>query len=74
MSCTALSLDRVLFALAGSMVLLTVVLTAFVSPWWLLLAVFVGVNQWLYVIVGSCPASLVLGRVPCLADGRRAES
>ncbi len=70
MSCSALSLDRVLFALAGSMVLLAVLLTSIVSPWWLLLAAFVGVNQWLYVLVGSCPASLVLGRVPCLGDSR----
>ncbi len=74
MSCSALSLDRVLFSLAGSMVLLAALLTALVSPWWVLLAVFVGVNQWLYVIAGNCPASLVLGRVPCLGDSRRVGS
>jgi hypothetical protein len=56
-------LERVLFALAGSMTLLAGLLALFVSPWFLLLAVFVGVNQWLYVVVGACPASLVLERV-----------
>jgi hypothetical protein len=56
-------LERVLFALAGSMTLLSVLLAAVVSPWFLLLAAFVGVNQWLYVSAGACPASLVLERV-----------
>jgi hypothetical protein len=56
-------LERVLFALAGTMTLLAAVLAATVSPWFLLLAAFVGLNQWLYVAVGACPASLVLARV-----------
>ena len=60
---TAWPLERILFALAGTMTLLAVFLAAAVSPWFLLLAVFVGVNQWLYVAVGACPASLVLGRL-----------
>ena len=56
-------LERVLFALAGSVVLVSAALVAFVSPWFLLLTAFVGVNQWLYVAVGACPASIVLTRV-----------
>jgi hypothetical protein len=64
-------LERVLFALAGSMVLLSALLAATVSPWLLLLTVFVGVNQWLYVAVGSCPASLVLERVVRVESGCR---
>jgi len=55
-------LERVLFALAGTMTLLSAALAALVSPWFLLLTAFVGVNQWLYVVFGKCPASLVLGR------------
>lgn len=62
-------LERVLFALAGSMTLVSVVLAAAVSPWFLVLTAFVGVNQWLYVVVGNCPASLVIRRLgiaqPC---------
>lgn len=56
-------LERVLFALAGSVTLLSAALVALVSPWFLLLTAFVGVNQWLYVAVGACPASLVLTRL-----------
>ena len=55
-------LERVLFALAGTMTLLSVVLTLLVSPWFLALTTFVGLNQWLFVAVGACPASIVLGR------------
>jgi hypothetical protein len=55
-------LERALFALAGTVTLLSVVLVATVSSWFLLLTAFVGINQWLYVVVGACPASLVLSR------------
>ena len=57
-------LERVLFALAGTVTLASALLAATVSPWFLLLTAFVGVNQWAYVTVGACPASLVLQRVP----------
>lgn len=57
------TLERVLFALAGSMTLLSAALAALVSPWFLLLTAFVGVNQWLYVTVGACPASIVIKRL-----------
>jgi hypothetical protein len=55
-------LERVLFALAGTMTLLSAALAALVSPWFLLLTAFVGINQWLYVLAGACPASIVLSR------------
>jgi hypothetical protein len=55
-------LERVLFALAGSVTLLSAVLAALISPWFLVLTAFVGVNQWLYVMAGACPASIVLKR------------
>ena len=55
-------LERVLFALAGTITLASVALAVIVSPWFLLLTGFVGVNQWLYVLVGACPASIALKR------------
>jgi hypothetical protein len=55
-------LERILFAMAGTMILASVLLAALVSPWFLLLTAFVGVNQLLYVAVGACPASIVLSR------------
>jgi hypothetical protein len=65
MSCapqSAWPLERVLFALAGTMTLLSAALAALVSPWFLLLTAFVGANQWLYVVVRACPASIVIRR------------
>ena len=64
-------LERVLFALAGSMALLSALLAALVSPWFLLLTVFVGLNQWLFVSVGACPASLLLERTVGVERGCR---
>jgi len=42
---------------------LSAILSAVVSPWFLLLTGFVAFNQLLFVSVGNCPASLVLRRV-----------
>lgn len=67
MTCASIPLERVLFALAGTMTLAAVTLGALVSPWLLLLGVFVGLNQWLYAAVGGCPASAALRRTPCFA-------
>lgn len=55
-------LERILFAMAGSVSLLSAALAAVVSPWFLLLTAAVGINQWLYVTLRGCPASLVLKR------------
>ncbi|CAB4863579.1 unannotated protein [freshwater metagenome] len=56
-------LERVLFAMAGTMTLISALLVAVVSPWFLLLTAFVGINQWLYVAFGACPASIFMRRV-----------
>jgi hypothetical protein len=56
-------LERVLFALAGTMTLISAALSAIVSPWFLLLSALVGVNQCLFVLFGACPASLILRRL-----------
>lgn len=56
--------------LAGSLVLVSVALARFVSPWWLLLAVFVGLNLVQSVFTGFCPAELILHKLG-LGDGAR---
>ncbi|MEZ5122054.1 MAG: DUF2892 domain-containing protein [Solirubrobacterales bacterium] len=56
-------LERVLFAMAGTFTVAGAALAATVSPWFLLLIAFVGLNQWMYVLAGACPASIVLGRL-----------
>jgi hypothetical protein len=49
--------------LAGSMILLSVALTHFVSPWWLLLTCFVGVNLIQSALTGFCPPTLILRKL-----------
>lgn len=55
-------LERILFAMAGTVTLISALLAALVSPWFLLLTALAGVNQWAYVLVRACPASIVLKR------------
>jgi hypothetical protein len=55
-------LERVLFLLAGTMTLLSAMLAALVSPWFLLLTAFVGANQLAFVAFGNCPSSWLLQR------------
>lgn len=55
-------LERVLFLLAGSVTLVSVLLTAVLSPWFLLLTAFVGLNQLAFVAFGNCPSSWLLQR------------
>lgn len=57
-----MNLDRAMFAFAGTMILLSVALTYFVSPWWLLLTTFVGLNLLQSAFTGFCPAAIVLGK------------
>jgi hypothetical protein len=59
----AWTLERTLFAMAGSVTLAGVAMGALVSPWFLLLPVVTGLSQWSYVVAGDCPASLVLKRL-----------
>ena len=55
-------LERALFVMAGIIVVASSILVATVSPWFLLLTVFVGVNELLYAARGFCGASLLLAK------------
>jgi uncharacterized membrane protein len=59
-------LERALFALAGTVTLVSVALGVLISPWFLLAAAAVGVSEWAFVLVGDCPASLLLRRFTSL--------
>ena len=57
-----MSVDRMVMAFAGAMVLLSVALAHFFSPWWLLLAAFVGLNLFQAAFTGFCPLAMILKR------------
>lgn len=58
-----MNLDRAVLALAGTMVLASVLLAALVSTWWLLLTAFVGLNLLQSSVTGLCPAAVVFRRL-----------
>ena len=58
-----MSIDRIVMAFAGSMVLVSLLLSQLASPWWLLLAAFVGVNLLQAAFTGLCPLARALKRL-----------
>ncbi|WP_457798391.1 YgaP family membrane protein [Methylocystis sp. S23] len=58
-----MSIDRIVMAFAGTMVLLGVALAHFLSPWWMLLAGFVGLNLLQAAFTGFCPLAMMLKRM-----------
>ena len=58
-----MNVDRAVFALAGTMVLIGTALGVWVSPWWLLLAAFVGANMLQAAFTGFCPAASIFNRL-----------
>lgn len=55
--------ENAIRVLAGTMVLVSVALSQMVSPWWLMLAVFVGVNLIQSAFTGFCPAEGILRKL-----------
>jgi len=58
-----MSLDRIMFAFAGAMVLLSVLLTQFVSPYFMWFTVFIGANLFQSAFTGFCPAAMIFGKL-----------
>ena len=57
-----MSLDRSVLAFAGIMVLISVVLTAWVSPHFVWFTVFIGLNMLQSAFTGFCPAAAIFRR------------
>jgi len=55
-----MTIDRIVFAVAGMMILLSVLLTHYISPVWMWLSVFVGVNMLQSAFTGFCPLVNIL--------------
>jgi hypothetical protein len=62
-SCAIMSpMERVIRRLAGTMITLSVILGYFVSPWWFLLTVFVGLNLLQSSFTNWCLAEDILAK------------
>jgi len=62
-----MTIDRIVLAFAGSMVLLSLALATLFSPYWLLLATFVGLNLLQSAFTGFCPLAIILKKSGCPA-------
>ncbi|MGR3375194.1 YgaP family membrane protein [Salipiger abyssi] len=54
-----MTLDRAVMAFAGVMILLSVVLTVWVSLYWIWFTVFIGLNMLQAAFTGFCPAAMI---------------
>ncbi|KGD96968.1 MULTISPECIES: DUF2892 domain-containing protein [Rhizobium/Agrobacterium group] len=58
-----MTIDRAVMMFAGFMVLVSLALGFYVSPWWYLLTVFVGLNLIQASVTGFCPAAIVFKKL-----------
>ena len=54
-----MTIDRAVMMFAGFMVLISLALGFYLSPWWYLLTAFVGINLVQASVTGFCPAAMV---------------
>jgi hypothetical protein len=57
-----MSIDRIVLAFAGTVILLSLLLGIYVSPSWLWLTAFVGANLFQSAFTGFCPLASILRR------------
>lgn len=57
-----MQLEKCIRVMAGSFVLISLVLYYFISPYWLLLALLVGLNLIQSAFTGFCPAEKILSK------------
>ena len=58
-----MNVDRAVLSLAGTIVLVSILLATLVSTWWLLLTAFVGLNLLQSSVTGFCPAASIFRRL-----------
>jgi hypothetical protein len=60
-----MNIDRAVLAFAGVMILGSLALGYYVSPYWLLLTAFAGANMLQAAFTGFCPAAMVFKKIGC---------
>lgn len=58
-----MTIDRAVFVFAGFVVLIGLALAYYVSPWWMLLPAFAGLNMIQAAFSGFCPAAMVFKKL-----------
>ena len=55
-----MKMEQYIRVFAGTMILISLLLTVMFSQWWLLLTAFVGINLLQSAFTGFCPAEMIL--------------
>lgn len=58
-----MTLDRAVLAFAGVMIVTSLLLTHFVSPWFWLFTAFIGLNMLQAAFTGFCPAAMIFRKL-----------
>lgn len=58
-----MNLDRAVLGFAGTIVLVSAILSVTLSPWWIALTLFAGANMVQASVTGFCPAAMVFKKL-----------
>lgn len=56
-------IERIVLAVAGGFILISLLLAHYVSPYWLWFTAFVGANLFQSAFTGFCPLALILKKL-----------
>ena len=58
-----MSMEKMVRIIAGSLILISLLLAVTVSKWWILFTLFIGVNLIQSAFTGFCPAEMLLAKM-----------
>lgn len=58
-----MNIDRMVFAIAGTFILISLVLGVWVHPYWFFFTAFVGLNMFQAAFSGFCPLAIFLKKL-----------
>ena len=58
-----MSIERIVFAVAGAFIVISVLLAVYVSPYWFWFTAFVGANLFQSAFTHFCPLALILKKM-----------
>jgi len=58
-----MNVDRVVLAVAGLFIIISVALGHYHHPWWLFFTLFVGANLFQSAFTGFCPLAIILKKI-----------
>ena len=67
-----MTVERIVFIVAGSFILLSLALSQWHHPYWLWFTAFIGLNLFQSGFTGLCPLALILKRLGIASESQKA--